>query len=58
MELVGGAGFDHYEYRTSTDGEDTNRYLGVVYLELGWDVFFDNTFGGAHKRSVSESAKD
>jgi hypothetical protein len=49
------------KYRTSTDPGGTNRFLGEVYLEMSWDVFFDNTFGSASSRrprSVSESAKD
>ena len=48
------------KYRTSTEADDSGRFLGEVYLELSWDVFFDNTFGGANRRtrSVSESAKD
>ena len=48
------------KYRTSSEADDSGRFLGEVYLELSWDVFFDNTFGGANRRtrSVSESAKD
>ncbi len=48
------------KYRLDTDPEQHGAFLAEVYVELLWDVYFDNTFGASERegRTAATEARD
>lgn len=47
-----------FMYRVDTKESTNNTFLAIAYMELYFDIFFDNTFGAAEKRQVHEEERD